>query len=96
MKILSRSNTKVSKENKRILQTLSPYLFTQRLIYMGAKYGTNIGIVNEYLTTQLCSNCGHLNKEIGPSKIYYCDCGMLAGRDTNAAKNILKEGLKMK
>jgi hypothetical protein len=56
-----------------------------------SKYGANVKVVNEYLTTKTCSQCGQIN-ELGPSKIHSCKCGMVSGRDENAAKNILKVG----
>ncbi|BCS83717.1 putative transposase [Cotonvirus japonicus] len=89
--ILSKNNTKISSPIKRIIASQSPYLFRQRLTYMAHKYGSNIHLVNEYLTTKTCSNCGQKN-ELGPSKIHKCSCGMIADRDENAAKNILKIG----
>ena len=83
----------MSRSNKRMLGVLSPYLFRQRLIHMGYKYGCWIYEENEYLTTQTCSNCGK-TYQLGRSKIYKCStCKMLADRDENAAKNILKVGL---
>jgi len=89
--ILSRNNKSLSKENKRMIGVLSPYMFRQRLKYMGHKYGCEVTEVNEYKTTKTCSNCGR-EKEMGKLKIYECRCGMIADRDENAAKNILKVG----
>ncbi|AEQ60984.1 putative transposase [Acanthamoeba castellanii mamavirus] len=92
--ILSKANTVLKSALKRKLATLSFYRFTQRLTHMGYKYGTEVVNVNEYLTTKTCSNCGKI-KDLGASKIYECEsCGMYADRDENAAKNILKVGLK--
>ena len=78
-----------------MIVVLSPYLFRQRLIYMGNKYGSMVYEVDEYLTTKTCSNCGKIN-EIGKSKIHKCKCGMTADRDENSAKNHLKIGLAKK
>ena len=94
-KILARNNKVMSKDQKRILQTLSPYLFRERLTYMGYKYGCRVKEVSEYTTTKTCSNCGLLN-EIGGAKIYDCKCGMRALRDENSAKTHLKLGLMNK
>ncbi|AEQ60341.1 putative transposase [Acanthamoeba castellanii mamavirus] len=92
--ILSKTNNVLKSTLKRKLATLSFYRFTQRLTHMGYKYGTEVVNVNEYLTTKTCSNCGKI-KDLGASKIYKCEsCGMYADRDENAAKNILKVGLK--
>ena len=46
--------------------------------------------INEYLTSQICSSCGSINK---CSKIYRCKCGNVMDRDLNAAKNILNRGI---
>ena len=89
--ILSRNNVKISKKTKRMIGVLSPYLFRQRLMYMGYKYGSMVYEVDEYLTTKTCSNCGKIN-EIGASKIHKCKCGMCADRDENSAKTHLKIG----
>jgi len=91
--ILSRNNIKITKKTKRMVSILSPYLFRQRLKYMGSKYGANVVEVNEYKTTKTCSNCGN-ERYVGSSKVYKCTkCKMEADRDENAAKNILKVGL---
>ena len=60
---------------------------------MGYKYGTKVTEGTEFLTTKTCSNCGRQN-ELGPNKVHKCKCGMDADRDENAAKNILKNGLR--
>lgn len=91
--ILSSTQNTLTSHNKRILQTLSPYSFQMRLIHMGYKYGSQVTLVNEYKTTMTCSNCGE-EKKIGASKEYKCSCKMEADRDENAAKNIMKVGMK--
>jgi IS605 OrfB family transposase len=90
-KILSKNNIKISKETKRMISVLCPYQFRQILKYMGNKYGVNVYEINEYLTTQTCSQCGKINR-IGRKKIYKCKCGMKADRDINSGKNMLKVG----
>ena len=90
--ILSRNNKKITKRTKRMIGVLAPYLFRQRLAYMGNKYGSFVGEVDEYLTTKTCCNCGRIN-EIGSSKTHKCKCGMNADRDENSAKTHLKIGL---
>lgn len=89
--ILSKNNKKISPKTKRMVGVLSPYLFRQRLKYMGNKYGANVEEEDEYLTTKTCSNCGNI-KELEGRKKYICECGMKSDRDVNAAKNILKVG----
>ena len=92
--ILSRNNKTISRRTKRMLQTLAPYKFRQRLMYMGNKYGCHVREVDEYLTTKTCSNCGNI-KEMGSKKVYNCRCGMETGRDENSAKTHMKLGIQI-
>ena len=48
-------------------------------------------------SSQLCHACGTLHPEIKDLKIrtMRCDCGLVIGRDQNAAINILNEGLRI-
>ncbi len=52
-------------------------------------------LVPPQYTSQECSECGHTEKANRPSqKIFHCQaCGYTENADTNAAKNILREGL---
>ena len=82
---------KITKQTKRMVGVLAPYLFRQRLGHMGRKYGAFVGEVSEYLSTKTCCNCGRVN-EIGRSKIHKCVCGMKTDRDVASNKNHLKIG----
>lgn len=90
-KILSKNNTKITKRTKRMVGVLSPYLFRQRLKYMGNKYGIDVSEENEYMTTVTCPNCGRINY-IGRKKEHKCRCGMETDRDVASGKNLLKVG----
>ena len=50
-----------------------------------------------YPSSQLCHACGTLHPEMRDLKIrtMRCDCGLVIGRDQNAAINILNEGLRI-
>ena len=50
-----------------------------------------------YPSSQLCHACGTLHPEMKDLKIrtMRCDCGLIIGRDQNAAINILNEGLRI-
>ena len=44
-------------------------------------------------TTQLCSNCGSLNKHTLDKRVYRCSCGYCEDRDIHSAKNMLVFGM---
>ena len=50
-----------------------------------------------YPSSQICHACGTLHPEMKDLKIrtMSCDCGLVIGRDQNAAINILNEGLRI-
>ena len=50
-----------------------------------------------YPSSQMCHACGTLHPEMKDLKIrtMRCDCGLVIGRDQNAAINILNEGLRI-
>lgn len=50
-------------------------------------------IERSFPSTQLCPNCGTLNKHSIDKRMYNCSCGYSSDRDTHSAKNILKKGL---
>jgi predicted RNA-binding Zn-ribbon protein involved in translation (DUF1610 family) len=46
--------------------------------------------IGEEWTTKTCSSCGHVNHHVGAHSVFCCPhCGLVADRDTQAAKNIL-------
>ncbi len=51
-------------------------------------------IVNEWLSTKTCSECGSKKTEINDRHFRCLNCGYKGDRDVNAAKNILKKGLE--
>ena len=71
------------------------------LEYKAEWYGRKVVKIDRfYPSTQLCSGCGYKNESIkglGGLKFreWTCpECGEAHDRDLNAARNILKEGLK--
>jgi putative transposase len=70
--------------------------FVQKLMYKAKWYGRQVIKIDRYFpSSQLCSECGWQNKELGEEKEWTCwSCFASHDRDYNAAKNILKEGLK--
>lgn len=65
--------------------------FWKRLEYkVSVTPGTILHDLEEHGTSATCSSCGWRNPDLGSSKVYKCkSCGMVAGRDSNAAKNHL-------
>ena len=68
------------------------------LDYKRIWYGTKtVRVSRWYPSSQVCSNCGYQNPEVRDLKIlkWTCpSCGASHDRDVNAARNILREGLK--
>lgn len=48
-------------------------------------------------SSQICNGCGKVHSEMKKlnNRIMKCDCGLIIGRDQNAAINIKKEGLRI-
>ncbi|OEU96470.1 RNA-guided endonuclease InsQ/TnpB family protein [Streptomyces oceani] len=70
--------------------------FRTYLEYKTARWGKRIVVIDRWHpSSKLCSTCGHLLARLSLSTRHgtCLDCGTLHDRDTNAAKNILAEGL---
>ena len=87
--------------NKHLARSVSDVswsAFLSMLDYKGIWYGTKIVRVSRwYPSSQICSNCGYQNPEVrdlGIRKWTCPSCGISHDRDLNAAKNILRKGLK--
>jgi len=72
------------------------YQFTQWLDYYGKIWDKAVVKVSPNYTSQDCSNCGHRAKKSLSTRTHSCPkCKMELCRDTNAAINILKKGMKV-
>lgn len=73
------------------------YSFVSKLMYKAKWYGRQVIKIDRWFpSSQLCSECGSRNEELGEERHWICwDCFTPHDRDYNASKNILNEGLRM-
>ncbi|MGQ4647003.1 RNA-guided endonuclease TnpB family protein [Lyngbya aestuarii] len=69
-------------------------MFRTWVEYFGKVFGTVTVSVPPHYTSQNCSNCGATVKKSLSTRTHKCGCGTVLDRDENAAKNILKLGLR--
>jgi putative transposase len=80
----------------KAISDASWYQFTQWLEYYGKIWDKAVVAISPVYTSQDCSNCGHRVKKSLSTRTHSCaNCGVEICRDTNAAINILKKGMKM-
>ena len=97
-------SVKVLERNKKLAKSVTDASFSRfvsMLEYKAEWYGRKIIKIDRfYPSTQLCSGCGYKNESIKglrglKFREWICpECGEVHDRDLNAARNILKEGLK--
>lgn len=61
--------------------------------YKAEEAGKEVRLVAPKNTTQLCSECGQIVKKDLSVRVHRCDCGYVAHRDVNDARNILHRAL---
>jgi putative transposase len=68
-------------------------LFATHLTSKAANAGREVVFVNPAYTSRTCHACGQIALHLPLSmRVFRCTCGYVAGRDENAARNILRLG----
>jgi putative transposase len=80
------------------IQELSIFRFKEILTYKCNWYGRDLIQIDRFFpSSKLCGNCGYKNDNLTlKDRTWKCgECNTIHSRDLNAAKNILKEGLRI-
>ena len=79
----------LNKMTKRIALHLKFFEFRERLKYKCNIKKIGYGKINEWMTSKMCSMCGHVEEDLGENEMYECTkCGIKMERDINGARNI--------
>ncbi|CAN0408479.1 unnamed protein product, partial [Ectocarpus sp. 13 AM-2016] len=88
--MVNRAKRNISNGTARGMMTWSHYKFKEQLRTTALREGVKLVIVTEEYTSQTCSCCGHLHRNLGRSKVFNCpSCPVVMDRDENGARNIL-------
>jgi putative transposase len=87
------ANKKRKFGNRRNLYDCSWGKFISMVKLKAESAGAQFIEVNPMNTSKTCSNCGTIQSIPLSQRTYSCDCGLELDRDTNAARNILAQGL---
>ncbi|RLI75663.1 transposase, partial [Archaeoglobales archaeon] len=83
--------------NKKLRKRVNHWAFREFAEILKVKlmeHGNMAVIINEWNSTKQCSECGSRKTEVNDRDFKCLECGYEGDRDVNAAKNILKLGLK--
>ncbi len=92
--VLEDLNVKGMMKNKKLSRAIADvgmYEFKRQIIYKAEKHGSAVNIVSRwYPSSKTCSCCGWVDEDQELSdRVFVClDCGYVADRDYNAAKNL--------
>jgi len=87
--------TKLSKNVKYVLNTLSHYKFRQHLCDKAMEYGCEIKVVTEEYTSKTCTYCGHISDKYKYREKECDNCKNKIDRDLNGARNILIKNISV-
>lgn len=92
---LQKMQQKGFKEVNKGMSDNSFFSFKQLLSYKLKERGKYLGLVNPAYTSQTCNSCGNIDSKsrVSQSEFVCTSCGVLSNADTNASKNILREGI---
>lgn len=79
------------KNNRRFNLWCYPQIIS-RLESLCQENGVLLTKVNSAYTSQLCSNCGTIDKSNRKGEIYQCSCGLIIDADLNASINLSRMG----
>jgi putative transposase len=95
--IVSKKSSILSNTQKVACLRTNYYVFSQRLAFKCKQNNVTFKLVDERYTSQTCSCCGNINKDLGGSDIYNCnECKTIIDRDINGARNIYIKSLLSK
>lgn len=84
----------LSRSMNNKLQYWSYRQVLDKLARLAEEKGFHFLLVDPTYTSQICSECGILDKTSRQGEVYHCkSCGCLIDADTNGARNILQRGL---
>lgn len=81
-------------KNKHLSKAIAEqrfYEFRRQIEYKAKRYGIEVIFVDRfYPSSKLCSDCGHIKKDLKLSdRTYICpNCGLIIDRDYNASINL--------
>ncbi len=97
-KMVKRGKRKLNNKTARSMVTWSHYAFREMLKDKAELFPWVKGVeCDEIYTSKTWGCCGKINGKLGSSKFFHCnDCGYVADRDVNAARNSLIRYLTVK
>lgn len=88
---LTVKNMQKNRKLSNSFQKTSVSQFRSRLMQKATMLGVTVSVVSRFFpSSQLCSNCGHIKKDLTlADRVYKCEhCGLEIDRDLNAAINL--------